>query len=296
MTAAISPNLVQDLQQVFGADFMRHAYLAATGVAAASGVIGYFLVLRNQLFTGDALSHVAFAGALAAAVLGADPLIGVFASTVLIAVAMGALGGRARARDVVIGTVFAWILGLGALLLSIYTSERSAGNGTIGVRTLFGSIFGVDLHVALVVAGVGAAVVLILAAVGRPLLFASVDQEAAAARGVPVRGLSLCFIALVAVTVAESVQAVGALLVFGLLVTPAVTARAITTRPYAAMALSAGLALLAAWAGLFAAFYTALPPSFLIVAITTGAYAAALTGRRLRRRRQGFTHPWPLPG
>ena len=137
--------------------------------------------------------------------------------------------------------------------------------------------------------------VLILAAVGRPLLFASVDQEAAAARGVPVRGLSLCFIALVAVTVAESVQAVGALLVFGLLVTPAVTARAITTRPYPAMALSAGLALLAAWAGLFAAFYTALPPSFLIVAITTGAYAAALTGQRLRRR-QGLTHPWLLPG
>jgi zinc/manganese transport system permease protein len=283
LTGVISPNLVQDLQQVFGADFMRHAYLAATGVAAASGVVGYFLVLRNQVFTGDALSHVAFAGALAAAVLGADPLIGVFASTVLIALGMGALGGRARARDVVIGTVFAWILGLGALFLSVYTSERSAGNGIIGVRALFGSILGIDLQAALAVAAVGAAVLLVLAAVGRPLLFASVDQEAAAARGVPVSALSLCFIALVALTVAESVQAVGALLVFGLLVAPAVTAQVVTSRPYLGMAISAGLALLAAWAGLFIAFYTSLPPSFTIVAITSGAYVLALALERKPR-------------
>lgn len=289
MTTPVSLNLIQDLQRVFTPDFMRHAYLAVTGVAAASGVIGYFLVLRNQVFTGDALSHVAFAGALAAAVLGADPLIGVFASTVLVALGMGALGGRARARDVVIGTVFAWVLGLGALLLSLYTSERSAGNGVIGVRTLFGSILGIDLHVALVVAAVGAAVILALAVIARPLLFASVDYEAAAARGVPVRALSLGFIALVAVTVAESVQAVGALLVFGLLITPAVTAQLITARPFRAMLLSSGLALLAAWAGLFAAFYTSLPASFLIVAITTGIYASALGGRGLRRRLHGST-------
>ena len=280
MMAAISPSVIQDIQQVFAADFMRHAYLASTAIALGCGLIGYFLVLRNQVFTGDALSHVAFVGALAAALFGVEPLLGVFASAILIALGMGALGGRAQARDVVIGTVFAWILGLGALFLSIYTSVRSAGNGIIGVRTLFGSILGLNLHGAIIVAVVGAVVSLALIGIVRPLLFASIDADAAAARGLPVRTLSLCFIALVAVTVAESVQAVGALLVFGLLVAPAATAQIITARPYRAMALSVAIALAAVWAGLFVAFYTALPPSFLIIAITTGIYAAAVIGRR----------------
>jgi zinc/manganese transport system permease protein len=98
-----------------------------------------------------------------------------------------------------------------------------------------------------------------------------------------VRALSLCFIALVAVTVAESVQAVGALLVFGLLVAPAATAQIITARPYVAMAVSVAIALVAVWAGLFVAFYTALPPSFLVIAVTTGIYAVAVIRRRLLR-------------
>ena len=106
-------------------EFMRLALLAGTPIALACGLLGYFVVLRSQVFAGDALSHVAFTGALAAAAAGVDVRLGLFIATVTVAAAIGALGGRAHADDVVVGTVFAWVLGLGALFLSIVTASRS---------------------------------------------------------------------------------------------------------------------------------------------------------------------------
>src|SRR6201991_4587548 len=125
---------------MLGHEFMRNAYLAGTFIALACGAIGYFVVLRAQVFAGDALSHVAFAGALGAAALGIDIRLGLFAATLVVGAGIGGLGERARADDVVIGTVFAWILGLGALFLSIFVSGSSGGDGTAAVRVLFGSI------------------------------------------------------------------------------------------------------------------------------------------------------------
>ncbi|HEX2423510.1 MAG TPA: metal ABC transporter permease, partial [Actinomycetota bacterium] len=119
---------------------MRNAFLAGTGIAAGCGAVGYFVVLRSQVFTGDALSHVAFTGALAALAAGVDLRFGLFGATIAVAVGMGFLGRSGRADDVVIGSVFAWMLGLGVLFLSIYTSNSSGANGTAGVSVLFGSI------------------------------------------------------------------------------------------------------------------------------------------------------------
>src|SRR6201987_1456982 len=104
-------------------DFIRLALIAGTPIALASGAIGYFIVLRSQVFAGDALSHVAFTGALAAAAVGIDIRLGLFAATILVALGMAAMGERARADAVVIGTVFAWILGLGVLFLTIFTTQ-----------------------------------------------------------------------------------------------------------------------------------------------------------------------------
>src|SRR3954462_6235213 len=104
-------------------DFMRNAFLAGCAIAAASGLVGYFVVLRNQVFTGDALSHVAFTSALAALAFGIDLRLGLFAGTIAVALLLGLLGPMARADDVVIGSVFAWILGLGVLFLSIFTAS-----------------------------------------------------------------------------------------------------------------------------------------------------------------------------
>ncbi|HEY2764431.1 MAG TPA: metal ABC transporter permease, partial [Pseudonocardiaceae bacterium] len=190
--------------------FFVRALLAGTAVAAAAGLVGYFLVLRAQVFTADALSHVAFTGALAALVIGIDLRAGLFAATVAVALAMGVLGRRGSADDVVIGTIFAWVLGLGVFLLTLYTTTRSSGNGSAGVTVLFGSIYGISRSQAMTAALIAAAVCGCVVAIARPLLFASIDEAVAAARGVPVRLVGFGFLTLVGVAAAEASQVVGA--------------------------------------------------------------------------------------
>jgi zinc/manganese transport system permease protein len=272
-----------------GHPFFQHALLAGTAIAAAAGLTGYFLVLRAQVFTGDALSHVAFTGALAALALGVDPRIGLYAATVDVAVLLGTLGNRGRADDVAIGSVFSWVLGLGVFFLTLYTTSRSAGDGGAGVTVLFGSIFGLSSGQTLTAALVGAGICAAFLAIARPLLFASVDEAVAAARGVPVRLLGFAFLALAGACAAEATQAVGSLLILGLLAAPAGAAQRMTARPYRALALSAGLAVGEMWTGLVASYAVPeVPPSFGIMASATLVYAAAhvpALGRRLRGAR-----------
>jgi len=254
-------------------------------IAAASGLTGYFVVLRSQVFTGDALSHVAFTGALAALAAGADLLIGLYGACVLVAVAMAVLGYRGRADDTVIGSVFAWILGLGALFLSIYTTSSAGTNGTSGVNVLFGTIFGLSATQALADSVVAICVCAALILIARPLLFASLDEAVARARRVPVRTVGTVFLGLVGVTAAAATQAVGALLLLGLLAAPAGAAQRLTARPYRGMWLSALIAICSVWVGLLIAYAAPqIPPSFGILAVATATYliAIALTanGRR----------------
>jgi zinc/manganese transport system permease protein len=263
--------------------FVQNAIVAGTGIALAAGPVGYLVVLRNQVFTGDALSHVAFTGVLAAFAAGVEPMLGLFGTTVLVALGMGLLGGSARGRDVVIGTVFAWVLGLGVLFLSIYTTTRSSGNGTAGVTVLFGSIYGLSGAQTLTSALVGAGVAALLAVVARPLLFASVDPDVAASRGVPVRALGLLFMALVGVTVAESVQAVGALLSLGLVVTPAAAVQRLCARPLLALGLSAAAAVLCLWGGLLVSnLAPQVPAGVAVVAVAFVSYLAAVAASQRR--------------
>jgi zinc/manganese transport system permease protein len=233
------------------------------------------VVLRAQVFAGDALTHVAFTGAVAAAAAGVDTRIGLFTATIAVALAIGALGERSTPDDVTIGIAFAWILGLGVFFLTVFSSS-SGGNGLLGARTLFGSIFGLsagDARLAAVIAGV---IVLALIAIARPLLFASVDPAVAAARGVPVRALGLVFLALLGATAAEATQAIGALLLLGLLAAPAGAAQRLTASPYRALALSAAIAVLCTWSGLTLSYLIpTLPPSSAIIAFACSAYLLA---------------------
>ena len=285
---------------MFTQPFMQHAFLAGTGVAVAAGLVGYFLVLRAQVFTADALSHVAFTGALAALAAGVDARIGLFAVTILVALGMGGLGRRARPDDVVIGGVFAWVLGLGVLFLTIYTSTRSGtGNGSASVTVLFGSIFGLSATRALLTALIATAIAAALLAIARPLLFASIDENVAAARGVPVRLLGYGFLVLVAGTTAEATQVVGALLILGLLAAPAGAAIRLTTRPMAALALSAAIAVASVWLGLTASYLIPrLPPSFAILAVATLTYLAAIVASGRARQAPAATPGTPaaVPG
>ena len=260
--------------------YLQYAFVAGTAVGLAAGLVGYFLVLRAQVFTTDALSHVAFTGALAALAFGLDLRLGLFAVTVAVALGMAALGPRAD--DVVIGGVFAWILGLGVFFLTLYTRTRSAGNGTASVSVLFGSIFGLDANRARVTTVIAFGVCLALLLAARPLLFASLDEAVAASRGVPVRLLGFGFLAQVGITTAEATQVVGALLILGLLAAPAGAAVQLTTRPWVALALSAGIAVGSVWLGLGTAYLVRVPPSFAILAVATVAYLAAGGVRRLR--------------
>jgi zinc/manganese transport system permease protein len=258
--------------------FVWNALLAGSLIAIASGLVGYFLVVRAQVFAADALSHVAFTGAIAAAVIGVDLRLGLFASTLLVAVVFAALGRRAQADDAVIGVIFAWVLGIGVLLLDYFSAGSGGGEGILAARTLFGSIFSLDGSHARTAAIIGGAIAVCLLALARPLLFASVDPATAAARGVPVRLLGYAFLLLLALDTAEAVQAVGALLLLGLLAAPAGAALRLTPRPFVALGLSVGFGLLAIWGGIGLAYaFQSLPPSTAIIGVATVIYVAAAT-------------------
>ena len=246
-------------------------------------------MLRGQVFAGDALSHVAYTGALAALAAGVDLRLGLFTATIVVGVALGLLGGRDAADDVVTGTVFAWVLGLGVFFLAYYTTHRSGADGAAGVTVLFGSIFGLTASAARLAVLVTAAVLVVLIVIARPLLFASIDRDVAQARGVPVRVLGPVFLALVGVTAAQATQAVGALLLLGLLATPAAAAQLLVDRPWAALALSGALAVAAMWVGLGLAYaYPVLPASFAIMSVAAAELAlAALAAHYARRNARG---------
>ena len=267
--------------------FFQHALLSGTFIALACGLVGYFLVLRAQIFTGDALSHVAFTGAMAALAGGYDLRLGLFAGTVGVGLLLGGIGRKGRPDDVAIGSVFAWLLGLGAFFLTLYTTSRSgASQGGAGTTVLFGSIFGLNNSQTLVAVLVAAAVCAALLLIARPLLFATLDEAVAAARGVPVRLLGFAFLALVGATAGEATQAVGSLLLLGLIAAPAGAAIRLTNRPFHGLALAAGLAVAEMWAGLLlSAEAPQLPPSFAIMATASAVYAATFLIRPRRTAR-----------
>lgn len=270
---------------MFSHSFMRNAFLAGTPIAIASGLVGYFLVLRGQVFSGDALSHVAVPGALGALLLGVDARLGLFVVTVAVALLMGMLGRRGRPDEVVIGVIFTAILGLGALLISV-ASRRSGGtDASANVSVLFGSIFGLSVDQARVAAVVGVVICTAIVWFARPLLFASVDEAVASGRGVPVRALGVGFLGLVGLCAAEAAQAVGALLLLGLLTAPAGAARLLTDRPWRALFLAGVTAAVAMWGGLvFSYLVGRVPPSFSIIAVAAAIYLGASIGTAFRIR------------
>lgn len=275
--------------------FIQHALTAGTAIALLSGLVGYFVVLRGQVFAGDALSHVAYTGALAALAAGVDLRFGLFAATVVVGLILGLLGGRGTADDVVIGTTFAWVLGLGVFFLALYTTHSATDNSAANVTVLFGSLFGISASTAATATWIAVGLILVLLAIARPLLFASLDPAVAAARGVPVRLLGPVFLGIVGASAAEASQAVGALLLLGLLAAPAGAAQRFTDRPWPAFALSGGISVMVMWAGILLAYAAPqLPVSFTIMGAATFVYAGAVavtaSPRRLQRRHQANSH------
>jgi zinc/manganese transport system permease protein len=263
--------------QLLSEHFVHNALWAGAVVAVVSGAIGVFVVARGMSFAVHAISELGFTGAAGALVLGIDPVVGILGGSLLVGLVLGLLSIRGRERDSAIGAVLAFGLGLGILFFSLYQ-----GYAPEALNLLFGSIVGVSDTQLRNLVVVGAVVLLGLAVLYRPLFFSSVDPEIAAARGVPLRALSVAVFLLLALSTAEAIQVVGVLLVLTLVITPAAAAQRLTGQPALVVLLSVAIALVSTEGGILLTLAASSispdklwPVSFFITTISFAFYVAA---------------------
>jgi zinc/manganese transport system permease protein len=274
-----------DWLDILDSGFMRNAMIGGTIVALAAGVIGYFVVVRQSAFAAHALAHIGLPGATGAVLLGMSPVFGLGVFCVGGAILISVLGQRASERDVVTGTVLAFATGLGLFFNSLATKSSSTMT-----NVLFGNLLAITGEQLIVFAALLAVVAITVGVVYRPLLYSSINSSVAQAKGIPVGALSLVFMVLLALTVTMAIQAVGTLLLFALVITPAATAIALTPRPVLAVAISTGLAVACVWLGLIASAMFNAPPSFLIVTIVTAVWLVVWLRHRGGRRHESAPH------
>jgi zinc/manganese transport system permease protein len=255
-------NVWADFQNMWQYAFIQHAFEAGTVVAIVAGIVGYFVVMRRLSFAAHALSHVGFAGAAGAVLIGINPFFGLLVFTSGGGLAMAALGRRASAQDVQIGTVLAFMLGLGVLFINLYK-----GYATEAYSLLFGEILGISSGDVILTLISGVLIIATVALLYRRLVFTSLDEDVAEAKGVSMLSMGICFMLLIAVATSIAVQVVGVLLIFALLVTPAAVAQRLASRPAQGIVISVGIALLATWFGLFISYYLPYPVSFFITSV-----------------------------
>jgi zinc/manganese transport system permease protein len=263
---------------LFDYEFMRHAFAAGTLAALLSGVVGYFVILRNLSFAAHALGHIGFAGASGALLVAVSPMTGQFILTLLAAMGMGALSKRLNKSDMVIATVLAFCLGLGTLFLHLY--QGYAGQASI---ILFGNLLGVSSYNLYLMFWLMVISLLALALMTKRLLFASLEPELAEAKGVSLSWLSIFFMAILAIAVTLASQVVGIILVFTLLIGPAAIAVQCTRHFWAGIGLSVLLAVVIVWMGIFLSYLTDWPISFWISTLVFFLYIAN-SARKIRHR------------
>jgi zinc/manganese transport system permease protein len=266
--------------QILQSPFMQHALIGGSLVAVAAGLLGYFVITRQNAFAAHALAHIGFPGATGAILIGVPVTLGLAVFCVGGGLLIGLFGRRVADREMATGTILALATALGVLFASL-----ASANASTTTSVLFGNLLAISENQLMIYGIFTLAVVGTLAVLARPLVFASVDPAVAEARGVPVRALGLAFVVLLALTITMAVQVVGTLLLFALVVTPAATALRITARPIRVALISVGLALGAVWGGLVLSAMVDLPPSFFIVslAVTAWVVVLAVVGRRHRR-------------
>ncbi len=266
------------MQAFFASPNVDAALLASAIVAALTAAIGYFVVLRGLSFAGHAVTDIGLTGGAGAMLAGVNPLVGLIAFSVGAATAVGALGDRARERDVATGLVLALALGLGALFLHLQTTFANAQS-----TLLFGSIFDIAPTLLRIVGAIAAVALLALALMYRPLLFSSVAPEAARSAGVPSRTIGFAFLIVMAVAVAETAQIVGVLIATALLIGPAATAMSLVREPLRGIALAMALGILEMWLAIALSFASfdwshgtqSWPVSFFVAVVALGVYVGA---------------------
>jgi zinc/manganese transport system permease protein len=282
VSAVLAVEFQSNWLEVLQSPFMRNALVGGSLVAIAAGLLGYFVITRQNAFAAHALAHIGFPGATGAILVGAPVTLGLAVFCVGGGLLIGLFGRRVADREMATGTILALATALGVLFASL-----ASANASTTTSVLFGNLLAISRDQLLIFAAFTAFVVLVLAVLARPLVFASVDPAVAEARGVPVRVLGLAFVVLLALTITMAVQVVGTLLLFALVVTPAATALRLTARPARVAGLSVALALGSVWGGLALSAMVDLPPSFFIVSLAVLFWVVMLaaTGRRGRPAR-----------
>jgi zinc/manganese transport system permease protein len=286
--AGLTWNLADDISQLFEFHFMANAFRAGTIAAIVAGTIGWFVVLRRQTFVGHTLSVVAFPGAAGATLVGVSAAWGYFGFAIVAALLIAAIprtqGHSFSEETAVVGTVQAFALALGFLFVTLYHGVLDEVDSL-----LFGSFLGVTDSQVTTLLVIGVAGLAVLAVIARPLLFASVDPDVATARGVPVRVLSVVFLVVLGLAVAEASQIVGVLLVFALLVIPPAIAQTITMRPLLSISIGLLIGVGITWVGLALAYFYDQPVGFYTTSLALAGYvlarAAAWGGERAQQAR-----------
>lgn len=262
-----------------GTSFMTRAFIAGLCIAVAAGIVGYFTIARQSTFAAHALAHIGLPGATGAVLLGLPVSLGMGAFALGGALVIAALGKKASQREIATGTVLAFATGLG-----LYFARMSSSASQQFQSILFGSILTIthDQIIGFIIFDV--VLLAVFAVVYRPMLFSSLDEQVAQAKGVPVTLMNVLYMAILAGVITIAVPAVGTLLIFALVVTPAATANIATASPFKAMAMATGLCLLAIWGGLVLSAMFPAPPSFAIVTLSTLFWGIAKGVEALRKR------------
>ena len=246
------------------APFMVHAFMAGLFISIAAGAMGYFTIARHSTFAAHALAHIGLPGATGAVLLGIPVSAGLGLFALGGALVIGALGKKASQREIATGTVLAFATGLG-LFFARMSSSASQQMQSI----LFGSILTITKGQVIGFLIFDLVLLAVLAVIYRPLLFSSLDEQVAQARGVPIGLMNLVFMAIMAGVITVAVPAVGTLLIFALVITPAATANIFAASPLRSMLLSGLICLVSIWGGLVLSAMFPAPPSFIIVTIST---------------------------
>lgn len=242
---------------------VRNSIIVGAVLGIVAGLISVMVMTRDLPFAVHGISELSFAGAAAALLAGVNVIAGSIVGSLIAAVLIGALGSRARDRNSIIGVLMPFGLGLGVLFLALYKG-RSANK--FGLLT--GQIVSIDTPQMSWLLTISGIVLVALAIIWRPLWFASVDPEVAAARGVPVRLLSPAFMLILGLTVAMSIQIVGALLVLSIVCTPAAAAMRVTAAPLLTVVLSVTFATVSVVGGILLALGGSLPISPYITSLS----------------------------
>ncbi|MBR2555994.1 MAG: metal ABC transporter permease [Aeriscardovia sp.] len=278
MNSTVAFTFDPNWQVILGSMFMVRAMIAGVLISLSAGVIGYFVIARKSTFAAHAVAHIGIPGATGAVLLGLPVSLGMGVFALVGSLVIGILGKKASKREVATGTILAFALGLGLMLARLSTAASQQLQSI-----LFGSILTVTNSQLLTFLIFDVLLLIITAVIYRPLLFTSVDEQVAQAKGLHTQALNLVFMALLAGSVTIAVQAVGTLLIFALLVTPSASANAIARSPRSAILLSTVICFVSIMLGLLFSAMFPTPPSFAIVTVSTIIWGVTQVVTRSKR-------------